>query len=544
MATSRRSFLQSAALGSAGLASAQSAAISIDVGRQLFIDDYLIAEQANVHRTFHKPRLLESSPVLRPETTVELNDGVCPAASPFNDGIWYDPKDQLFKMWYQAGWYGGVGYAVSEDGLRWKRPALDVVPGTNLVLPLRKNYQRDGCIVWLDHESIDPRQRYKMFIYFRHRADRSVTPPANHWKGTTPEWDWESAEIRTSPDGIHWSEPAAFTGPCGDNSGIFYHPFRKSWMYTIRVRRPRGRSRAWREAPDLIAGANWKSDWSAKGPEINFWASADDLDLPDPEMNLQSELYDVDAAPYESLMVGMLAIFKGIAEKKGPKTNDLTVGFMRGADMNWIRPDRTAFLACSREPGTWNRGYLHCAGGICLVVGEKLHFYFAAWSGKSPKRKLDTYADSSTGLAMLRRDGFASIDGPPVPIPSSEPSKIAGMLTTRPVTFRGRYLFVNANTLPGELRAEVLDPDGHTIAPFSMENCVGIVGKDSTKLRVSWKQESDLKPLAGKPVQVRFQLKGAQLYSFWVSPDESGASYGYVAAGGPGFKDGIDTTGA
>jgi hypothetical protein len=178
------------------------------------------------------------------------------------------------------------------------------------------------------------------------------------------------------------------------------------------------------------------------------------------------------------------------------------------------------------------------------VVGEKLHFYFAAWSGISPKKKLDTYAGASTGLATLRRDGFASIDGPPVPIPSSEPSKVVGVVTTRPVTFSGRYLFVNANTIPGELRGEVQNPDGRPFESFTMENCVGVVGKDSTKLRIAWQQESDLKHLAGKPVRFRFQLKGAQLYSFWVSPEESGASYGYVAAGGPGFPANIDSTGA
>jgi hypothetical protein len=542
----RRRFLQgtasaAAAAGAAGAAAADP--ISIDTGRQLFVDDYLIAEQSHVHRTFHKPHWYENNPILRPETPVEMNDGVCPVAAPFNDGVCYDPKDRLFKMWYHAGWFTGVGYAISEDGLKWRRPTLDVEPGTNLVLPLRKGYQRDGCLVWLDHAATDPQQRYKMFVYFRHRKDPSVTPPANYWKASGADWDWESAEVRTSPDGIHWSEPA-FTGPLGDNSGIFYHPFRKSWMYTIRVRRPRGRSRAWREAKDLIAGAQWKPDWSAKGPDINFWLSADDLDLPDSEMNWQPELYDVDAAPYESLMLGQLAIFKGFREKGGPKTNDLTIAFMRGTDMDWIRPDRTPFLACSRQPGTWNRAYLHCAGGICLVVGEKLYFYFGAWSGISPKRKLDVYAGGSTGVAMLRRDGFASMDGPPVAIPSSEPAKVAGSITTHPVVFRGRYLFVNVNTVPGEVRVEVLDREGRPIAPFTLENCVAITGKDSTKVRVRWQQSDDVRSLSGQAVRFRFQMKGAQLYAFWVSPEESGASFGYVAAGGPGFPGGMDTTGA
>jgi hypothetical protein len=44
-------------------------------------------------------------------------------------------------------------------------------------------------------------------------------------------------------------------------------------------------------------------------------------------------------------------------------------------------------------------------------------------------------------------------------------------------------------------------------------------------------------------VRLRFHLSNAQLYSFWVSGDASGASQGYVAAGGPGFTGPKDTTG-
>ena len=47
--------------------------------------------------------------------------------------------------------------------------------------------------------------------------------------------------------------------------------------------------------------------------------------------------------------------------------------------------------------------------------------------------------------------------------------------------------------------------------------------------------------LAGRPVRFRFHLANAKLYSFWVSPDLSGASHGYVAAGGPGFTGAMDT---
>ena len=37
-------------------------------------------------------------------------------------------------LWYHAGWFDGIGYAISQDGLHWERPMLDVEPGTNRVL--------------------------------------------------------------------------------------------------------------------------------------------------------------------------------------------------------------------------------------------------------------------------------------------------------------------------------------------------------------------------------------------------------------------------
>ena len=44
-------------------------------------------------------------------------------------------------------------------------------------------------------------------------------------------------------------------------------------------------------------------------------------------------------------------------------------------------------------------------------------------------------------------------------------------------------------------------------------------------------------------VKFRFHVKGGELYAFWVSPEKSGASHGYVAAGGPGSTGPTDTVG-
>jgi hypothetical protein len=498
--------------------------IPINVGRQVFVDDFLI-EHTTLHRSFHTPRLYEHSPILKPETSLEMNNGICPVACPFNDGVFYDPKDQLFKMWYHAGWFDGIGYAISKDGLHWERPMLDVEPGTNRVLAARGRYKRDGVGVWLDHDVTDPAQRWKMFAYFR-----------------TPEW--EGGEVYTSPDGIHWGEPTR-TGPCGDNTTFFYNPFRKMWVYSIRgqdAHIPRYSSyhgqqdpqtyrfRCYREHCDFIEGARWDEK------DVVFWIGADELDLPHPLWGYQTQLYNVDAVAYESVMLGLFQIHQGppnsVCEEGGfPKITELMVGFSRDG-FHWDRTNRHPFIASSQKEGTWNRAYLHSAGGSCLIVGDEIYFYFGAWSGLSPKLGGHMYAGGSTGLALLRRDGFASLDADTSP----------GSLTTRLVTFKGKYLFVNTNTKDGELRVEILDQNDQVIVPFSSNNCHSIC-TNKTMQMITWQDVEDVSPLIDKPVKFKFDLTNGQLYSFWVSPDLSGASYGYIAAGGPGFTGPLDTIG-
>lgn len=482
-------------------------ALSIDIGRQLFVDDFLI-EACNLKRTLHTATLHADHPVLEPATPMELNAGLRPVACPFDDGVFYDPKDRLFKMWYHAGWFDGVAYATSADGLHWQRANLDVLPGTNRVLAPQTGYRRDGATVWLDHEAKDPSERFKMFVYFRAK-------------------DWEGGQVYTSSDGIHWTLRGR-TGPCGDNTCFYYDPFQKKWIYSIRTYDQGVRVRGYWAHPDFVQGAQWRKE------DVTEWLQADALDLPDPALGYPSQLYKFSAVAYESLMIGLFAIFKGppneIASKEGiPKTIDLNVGFSRDG-IHWNRPNHNPFIACSRVPNTWNRGYLHSAGGVCLVIGDHLYFYFGAFSGVSPKLGGDIYAGASTGLAILRRDGFASLDA----------GNASGSMTTRPILFSGRNLFVNADTRLGEMRAEVLDMNNKVIAPFSAEDCVP-VSMNSTRQAVNWKHRKDLSALAGQRVKLRFHLTNGSLYSFWISPDKSGASYGYVAAGGPDFTGAIDT---
>ena len=489
------------------------AVIPVDVGRQLFVDDVLI-ESTTLKRAFHTPEYHAANPILKPDQPWE-SAGRGPAVMPFSDGVWFDPKDNLFKMWYYAGHGGGqTCYATSKDGIRWEKPKLDVVPDTNIVL----KGGRDSNTVWLDHNAADPQQRFKMAVY----AGGGMF------------------SLFRSADGIHWTM-GGYGSKTGDRSSFFYNPFRERWVFSIRSGSKRGRSRHYWETTDFFSFTPQVSE--KKEPVV--WVASDNADWKRDDLLTQPQLYNLDCVAYESVLLGLFSVWRGdyrgakqtpkaieLNQLGRPKQNSICAGFSRDG-FHWDRPDRRPFCPVSETMGDWNWGNVQSAGGGCLVVGEKLYFYVSGRAGKSFPGCAFCDAGASTGLAILRRDGFASMDA----------GDTEAMLTTRPVQFRGQHLFVNADTKAGELRVEVLDRDGQTFKPFTRENCVPLCA-DKTLQAVKWKGVPDLSKLAGKPVKFRFHLRNGSLYAFWVSPDASGASHGYVAAGGPGFTGPTDTVGS
>jgi hypothetical protein len=285
------------------------------------------------------------------------------------------------------------------------------------------------------------------------------------------------------------------------------------------------------ESADFERGAAWSKD----GPVE--WVAADTDDPRRPEYNVPAEIYNLDCVAYESVLLGLFTIFRGERTER-EKPNDVCVGFSRDG-FHWDRPDRRPFLPVSERVGDWNWANVQSAGGGCLVVGDRLHFYC---SGRRGVPGSNDPGICSTGLATLRRDGFASMGSPASPsgVTRLEPSPAADTLITRPVTFSGKYLFVNLEAPDGALRVEVLDRGGKVIPAYAAAHAIPVRG-DSTRARVTWTTTPDLAAVAGQPVRFRFTLTHGRLYSFWVSASSVGASQGYVAAGGPGFTGPADT---
>ena len=103
----------------------------------------------------------------------------------FSDGVFYDPDDRLFKMWYMGGYSQNTCYAMSPDGIAWNKPALDVVQGTNIVTK-RKSGFVDGVA--------------------RSRRARSGAALQDGTAGTTTIWSC-------------WRRPTASTGAMWDAPG-------------------------------------------------------------------------------------------------------------------------------------------------------------------------------------------------------------------------------------------------------------------------------------------------------------------------------------
>ena len=486
------------------------AVIGIDVGRQLFVDDFLI-EESSLYRAFHQADYHAGNPVLAPVRDWERRDPYSlatgtppsPSAMVYSDGVFYDPADRLFKMWYMGGYQQHTALAVSRDGLAWERPSFDVVPGSNIV----SAEGRDSNTVWLDLEAASPAERFKMAGF-------------NYDAGTLKLW--------LSRDGIHW-RPAGTTGPTRDRSTFFRNPFRGVWVFSLRADEANGQKRFRR----YFETREFRSaQWDQSGPVP--WVSADTLDMVRQDLKATPEIYNLDAVAYESVMLGLFTMYRGEPLHR-EKPNDICLGFSRDG-FHWSRAERSPFIPVSEHSGDWNWGNVQSAGGGCLVVGDRLYFYV---SGRQGVPGTAMPGECSTGLATLRRDGFASVSDEWPPGLARPIARSRSQLTTRPLRFSGRHVFVNAD-VDGDLRVELLDAAGKVIEPFSLEGALPVTG-DGTRLPVTWRGAPSVSALAGQAVRFRFSLNRARLYSFWVSASPGGASRGYVAGGGPGFSRPIDT---
>ena len=505
----------------APLASEREASVDVGNGRQLFVDDYAIESTNRVRRSWNAPTKVDG-PVIRPTTDDGSRVGGCTVAT--DGGLWWDPAIGKFRLWYEDDWCGHLRYAESSDGFSWEYPDLGKVKGTNRVFSdaeetLGKSV--DSWSVWPDYRAKNPYARWTML----------VSAPG----GQTSDTFYESADGRVF-------NKLGVAGFSGDRTTMHFDSILNGWVMSLRDYW-KGRCRRFFFLEDFALPARQYAmdarHLDGSRVEAKKW-----VELP------SGNLYDFDAVPYESLMLGVKETLAPIhittedgrrladndaSEHLGlPKCTRLEFCFSRDGKRYDAGDGRCAILPSGLGSGKWDTGYLSAVGGICVIMDEKLWFYYSGLRGDGERRKdvvgdvpmykRGMYYNGAIGVATLRRDGFCGMvaDG-------------KGELTTKPLAFTGSHLFVNAECLFGEVAAEVIDADGKPFPGFAFADCKGLKYVDRTKAELLFAGGS-LSSLAEKSPRIRFGLHCATLYSFWISPSKRGESRGYVAAGGPAYR--------
>ncbi len=383
-------------------------AVDVGTNRQLFLDDALIESMSEgVRRVLHPPRKHPDNPVIR-RTQAQAVEGFGPT---FWGSVIYDEQDKLFKCWYLALTFHQPEifnhlYAVSDDGVVWRKPKLDILGPDNRYSP--PGYKAGHAGMWLtvrkDSDETDSQQRYKGFIQH------------------DPLWHV------TSSDGLNWTDRGIAAHYTDDTSTAVHHPLRKQYLKIGRFC-PDGRSLALRLMMTCVSDtplAEGNTLW-----HLVMLPTEDDL-ARDP----YQQFYHMPAFAYGDAYIGLLGMYFA-GPDSGKTETELT--FSRDG-LSWRRVAPHQPFIPRGAKGEWDSGFGVLPGTGPIVRGDEMWFYYSHYNNSHH----GPFSDAGIGLATLRRDGFVSLSG-------------GGAVTTKVFALHASRLRINA---VGRVSVTVLDING------------------------------------------------------------------------------------
>ncbi len=480
--------------------------------RQLFLDDYVVERMEGLRRAVNQPRKHPQSPVVPADRPWENMASVYGTT-------FCDDATGHFRMYYLAGcplpgeWTDDKGqghpypqttkvcYATSKDGVRWEKPDLGQVEwggpsrdscrgqghpkgatmANNILAIGRQNPERISVLG--DDREPDPARRYKA-LYWDHAAGQPhVHATLNRvlWEDGSPT---DGAYVAWSPDGIRWTNyqgNPVIQAYMDTNQNLLWDA--KIQRYVAFSRFGFGRKIARSESADFL-------HWSK--PELVL-----DCDAADGE---GAQFYGMGCDLYEGVYIGMLWVYR----EGGDGCIDTQLGVSRDG-IHWERvADRQTFLPLGPK-GWWDDGMARVAERF-VRVGDELYLYYSGVNGphsgpKFPAESIVRAFKPGIGLAILRRDGFVSLDA----------GEQDGFVLTKPFALPEGDLHVNADATAGGVRAAVCGEDGKPLPGFEASQPVE---GDQLDAQVTWK-DADLRTLAGRTIRLRLTARRARIYSFW-----------------------------
>ncbi|HXJ59687.1 MAG TPA: hypothetical protein VNU68_23840 [Verrucomicrobiae bacterium] len=474
--------------------------VAIDSRHQLFLDDYLIASQNGVKRTVEQVRKFPGNPVLWPTENWEPPKAIVYGTILRDEG--------KFKMWYLSG--AGIGYAESDDGIRWHKPRLSLT----LI-----NGEQSNILFTRKSETKGP----EAFPYFHelfgvHRDDRDPDPARRYKMGFLDiDWNYNGPDglpwrknqrrglgVAGSPDGLHWKllDNWATSAIVDGGTHWMFDPTRQKYVLY---------GRTLKAAPEVVTAwqtNDWFKQWFS-GRAVARVESSDflrwDFTKPDTapvvmQADLQdkpgTEIYSMRVFLYEGLYVGLLQVFHATPAEC---TLDVQLAVSRDG-LHFTRVgDRSPFLSVG-PIGSWDRFNLSLANNDPIAVGDELRFYYsgrlyrhAPYAGQDKGEE-----KSGIGFASIQRDRFVAL----------EASFDGGEIVTKPVILLGHTLRLNAKSDFGQIVVEVLDADEKLLARSKP------LVQDGLDIPVQWVDRFEFPK---SPVKLRIKLRNARLFALWCS---------------------------
>ncbi|MBM4072102.1 MAG: hypothetical protein FJ271_24725 [Planctomycetes bacterium] len=450
--------------------------------RQLFVDDYVIAEKTGVTRELGK---------------VTKANGGKPI---FTDGWFYGTvlHDQgKFKLWYRKPGSQGYGFAESDDGLHFEKKAD--VKG----IPFAGDY---NLAVEIDPNQSDPKHGYiasydakGMAAGLAYSADGITWTPAHGGKAVT----YRAAD---SYNQILWdSEANLYRLFTRTDFGTGGGPLAGTVARDFEVRGTRSMTN-----PDIHKNpADWKL--------ARHWH----FNREGPKEYLRRQVYALSCWIHEGIYFALMAVYEYPGDvSEGKKTDHKTrherdvmnfyIATSRDADswdLSWVYAGRP--IVPRGPAGSFDMDMVFPSSTVVTHKGEHWLYYAGANERHGTfeiKPPVLFERQHAVGLAKLRLDGFVCL----------EAKAKLGTVVTRPFLQEGKELQVNVDAKRGEVMVGVLDEKGQPIRGFSGDDARNAGNIDELRWQPRWKSDADFAALKGRTIRLKFTLQNARLYAFQV----------------------------
>lgn len=439
--------------------------------------------------------------------------------------VLFDPKDQLFKIWYSATGHMRTlpfhtAYAYSENGIEWIKPKLGLFEyngnkNNNLVF-LHGGKGQTLHAIFIDPEEADPQQRFKTLLgYVTDVGAKTVF----------------AKKLVTSPDGIHWTvqdgpqilESELPIDIDADGCGRSMHWIDVNQvMYDASERNPEYRYKFYGQSySKKTPGSRSHRNISiATAPRFGRVATYEKNPILDIEREEEIHFCTVYRTESYYIMFHEFAFYEPVDQRY---TGDIRLSVSRDG-FNFQRLFPRQAIVKRGDVGQWD-GCALIAPNEIIEKDDKLWIYYSGsterwnnWPGRVPKGfplSAGEVQSSEIGLAWMRPDGFTYM--------TCEDEILPGELTTVPMTvprMEGIRMVVGTdNTLTRRnwLEAEIMDAlTNEPVQGFTKSESIPCI-QDGLRVPLRWNHKSGIDELAGRSIKIKFYLFGkVKLYSFRV----------------------------